>query len=616
MAERSVLATHEPAERVQSRVTVGALIADGWAIMRRGGIATVAIAFALNLLFALLGAPMISLLFRMALRTSGLVGVDFGAMRISVGTLLSVALLLVIGVIAFALVLIQLTTVLVMLQRARDGGGFLWHDIAREVAATIRELFRPSSFPLFLYLFLMLPISGLGILSVLTQHISVPNFVSGELMKDPITAVLWTLVMLVVLWANLRFVLSLPAIVLSEARATHAMKLSWRAMKGRNLATFFVGAALVLAGAGLVAVCLAFVAVVPTQITDGLAPGASVPVAAFSAGAAQVALSILLSATTVLLLSMVLLLGIRSGVISDGPVKTPRAPHRRRHWGYGLAALAVVTAAALGISYLAPLQNLATPPVTVVLGHRGFVAGGVENTLEALEAASDAGVDRVEMDVLQTKDGRFVVIHDPHLGRLAGIDANVKDMTLEEVTSVTVRDEAGHSGSIPSLEAYVRRAAELNMPLLIEIKLGGLDTPDHVDLLVEELQTLNAISGNAFHSLDHSSVTRVKQLLPATEVGYILPFAGEGIPQTKADFLVLEEYTATEGMLQDARRAGLGFVVWTVDDGLAQRVRFREGVDAIITDRPDIALESRRDMGEETGLAGALRDLMLGFVML
>ncbi len=219
------------------------------------------------------------------------------------------------------------------------------------------------------------------------------------------------------------------------------------------------------------------------------------------------------------------------------------------------------------------------------------------------------------MDVLQTKDERFVVIHDANLGRLAGIDSNVKDMTLDELTSITVHDEAGHHGFIPSLEEYVTRAAELDMPLLIEIKLGGLDTPNHVDLLVEELHALDAIEGNAFHSLDHTSVTRLKELLPAIAVGYILPFAGEGIPQTKADFLVLEEYTATENMYQDARRAGLGFVVWTVDDGLAQRVRFRQGVDAIITDRPDIALESRRDIGQEMGIAGALRDLMLGFVM-
>lgn len=616
MAELPVLATDGPDGRVRSRTSVGALLKEGWATMRRGGVAVVAIAFTLNLIFALLGAPVISSLFRMALRASGSVGVDFGTMRITAGTLASVALLLLIGVIACALVLIQLTTILVMLQHARDGGRLLPREVIRKLAASLRKLFSPSSVLLFLYLFLMLPISGLGILSILTQHISVPNFVSGELMKDPVTAVLWSLLTLVVLWANLRLVLSLPVFTLSDERAARAMKLSWQAMRGRNLVGFLAAAVLVLVGAGLVAVGLALVAVVPTMITDRLAPGASLLAAALSAGAAQVVLYILLSATSVLLLSVVLSLGIRAGVVSAAQTATPATSLREPRWGRGFTALAVAAAIALGISYIAPMQSLAAPPTAIILGHRGFVAGGVENTLEALEAAVDAGVDRVEMDVMQTKDGKFVVIHDPNLGRLAGIDSSIKDMTLEEVTRVTVHDEAGHSGSIPSLESYVTRAAELNMPLLIEIKTGGIDTPDHVDLLVAELQSLNAIDGNAFHSLDHSSVTRVKQLLPDAEVGYILPFAGEGIPQTEADFLVLEEYTASESMLQDAQRAGLGFVVWTVDDDLAQRVRLRQGVDAIITDRPDSALESRRDMEEESGLAPALRDLMLGFVLL
>ena len=61
---------------------------------------------------------------------------------------------------------------------------------------------------------------------------------------------------------------------------------------------------------------------------------------------------------------------------------------------------------------------------------------------------------------------------------------------------------------IPSLAEYVTRAKEIDMPLLIEIKMGGLDTPDHVDLLVEELTELDALQGNTFHSLDHASVDR------------------------------------------------------------------------------------------------------------
>lgn len=151
---------------------------------------------------------------------------------------------------------------------------------------------------------------------------------------------------------------------------------------------------------------------------------------------------------------------------------------------------------------------------------------------------------------------------------------------------------------------------------MIEIKRGGLDSEDHVDLLVEELAELDALQGNAFHSLDRARVTRLRQLVPDATVGYIMPFAGGGVPQTDADFLVLEEYRATSAMQSAAQQAGLGYVVWTVDDKVAQRVRTREGVDAIITDRPDTGLASRQQMSSEQGLAGTLKDLLLGFVVL
>ena len=94
------------------------------------------------------------------------------------------------------------------------------------------------------------------------------------------------------------------------------------------------------------------------------------------------------------------------------------------------------------------------------------------------------------------------------------------------------------------------------MPLLIEIKLGGGDTPDHVERLVAELEELDALDENIYHSLDAASVDRLKQLRPDLTVGYTMAFAGGGIPDTIADFIVVEEWTATVAMQDAARSAG------------------------------------------------------------
>ena len=174
------------------------------------------------------------------------------------------------------------------------------------------------------------------------------------------------------------------------------------------------------------------------------------------------------------------------------PDLATKTPERHRKTGWTLVGLGTVAAVVLGITWVPVMQAMNEHPTTLVISHRGFVDGGVENTIEALEAAKAVGTDLVEMDVMQTKDGKFIVMHDPNLERLSGQNVNVKDLTQEELTAMTVHDERGHEGAIPSLEEYVTKAQELDLPLLMEIKMGGLDSDDHVELFVAEMERLGA----------------------------------------------------------------------------------------------------------------------------
>lgn len=53
----------------------------------------------------------------------------------------------------------------------------------------------------------------------------------------------------------------------------------------------------------------------------------------------------------------------------------------------------------------------------LVAAHRGVWSDAPENSLEAIEAAVELGVDIVELDVRRTLDGTLVLMHDPTLGR-------------------------------------------------------------------------------------------------------------------------------------------------------------------------------------------------------
>lgn len=596
------------------------LFALGWGLVRSGGTRLLGLILVSQLVILGIALPVIGWLFREALRASGMTGLDLGALAPGRGLPLTIGLIVVIIALAFWLISLQFTALVVLLQWPGIG----WRGFAAELGRVARKLLRPSSLPLLCYLFLLLPLTGFGFTSTFTRGIAIPSFVSGELLKSASSAVALGAFLLVLAVLNVRLSLTVPVFVLTDGG--RASRCSWRLTRGvRSWLPLVLAVAAVMLVAGLAALALTVAAVVPTALTDELAPGASPFVAAYSLGAAQV-IGFLLSGLATAFVASILIMSVRRRAdrLAPGvtlvnrtrPAPSPQGQPARRSRRPALlvGAIALVTALGLGTVAVDTMQRLSDAPETLVLAHRGFSDGGVENTLGGLEAAHAAGADLVEMDVMQTADGEFVAMHDATLGRLAGRPDAVKDLTLAELTAITVHDQHGHEDLIPSFADYVTRAQQLGMPLLIEIKLGGADTPDHVERLVAELEALDALESNIYHSLDAPSVARLKQLRPDLTVGYTMAFAAVAAPDTPADFIVPEEWSATEQLQRSAAESGLGFMVWTLNDEAGMREQLRRSADGIITDHPDRVLALRAEMQQETGLADVLVDAVTRFV--
>lgn len=68
-----------------------------------------------------------------------------------------------------------------------------------------------------------------------------------------------------------------------------------------------------------------------------------------------------------------------------------------------------------------------------VVAHRGGVNWGPENTIATFMIAASKGVDYVEMDVRQTKDGELVLMHDRNVSRTTNGNGQISELTLEEI---------------------------------------------------------------------------------------------------------------------------------------------------------------------------------------
>ncbi|HFI0004770.1 TPA: glycerophosphodiester phosphodiesterase family protein [Streptococcus suis] len=101
----------------------------------------------------------------------------------------------------------------------------------------------------------------------------------------------------------------------------------------------------------------------------------------------------------------------------------------------------------------------------------------VQNSIEALEKTSQLKPDYIEMDVQETKDGQFIVMHDTDLMALTGNTGGTHDYTLAELTAMTA-SENGMTGPVPSFHEYLEKADELGQKLLVEIKVTDADSPN------------------------------------------------------------------------------------------------------------------------------------------
>ncbi|GAA5230404.1 glycerophosphodiester phosphodiesterase [Arthrobacter cryoconiti] len=578
----------------------------------------------------LIALPVIRWLFGEVLSSAGLHGFDMNTFGAIFEVPLSVTLLVMLVVLALFVMSLQLAVMLLACAQLKTDGVVSLHGLGTDVLHLLGKLANPRSVVLLVYLFGVLPLSQFGFLSALSNSIAVPDFISGELMKSASGAVGYGIVMVFIGVVNVRLALVLPVFALTDASGMAAFRVSWRIT--RHAFWPIVAAMTVLfAAINIVGLTLIFGGSLPTVLSDSLSPQSSPVIAAAGLGFAEVAVLLLVGLTVAALCAMLLEL-LRRGIVLAPTVVLARTDAgersdaqraqdvvvlRRRRLSVGgflVGAVAVCAVAVLTTVNMPVMEAMSTKPTTLVLGHRGFNDGGVENTIPALEAAGQAGADLVEIDVMETKDGQFVVMHDANLQRLANKDVKVANLSLAQITALEVNDALGHSALIPSLHDYLLRAKELAIPLLVEIKLHGGEAPNLVPRLVAEMKSLDAFDSNIFHSLDKPSIEELKRLEPSAYAGYIMPFAGVEIPQTDADFLVIEEWSYTAELRDDAWKKGKEIFVWTVNSQDGQRQKLRDNVDGIITDHPDTAVAARAQMENEEGLFDKLQDAIARFV--
>jgi glycerophosphoryl diester phosphodiesterase len=226
----------------------------------------------------------------------------------------------------------------------------------------------------------------------------------------------------------------------------------------------------------------------------------------------------------------------------------------------------------------------------LLCGHRGASGHAPENTLAAFRLAIDMGVDLCELDVQQTGDDRFAVIHDTTLGRTTNGRGAVWKHTLAALQKLDAGSWYGKSFAderVPSLEdvmALARGSIKLN----IELKTHGHER-NVAKLLVAAIRRERFENDCLISSFDHRLANEIKSLAPELVVGYIfgkLEF-NERLFSGRANVLSAHFPLITGEFIKKARKNMKQIHAWTVDRPEDMRRMVAVETDVIITNYPD-----------------------------
>lgn len=241
------------------------------------------------------------------------------------------------------------------------------------------------------------------------------------------------------------------------------------------------------------------------------------------------------------------------------------------------------------------------PEQPLLIAHRGLRAHVPEHTVESFRAAIDHGAEMIEADVLISKDGELVMMHDTSVERTTSGRGRVDQLTWAELASL---DAGGWFGTqfadlrVARVCDLLEMAVEFGIGLCLEAK--GDDhavTAEVARRLAMVVRDFGALEWTLVSSFDHEALARAKASVPDLLIApERLPEHGRQAPEeTLRQALALGAPVIqhrweliTPELLDLLHEHDIGVWAWNTNDAPSVQRTLELDVDGIVGD--DIAL--------------------------
>ncbi|MBX3630906.1 MAG: glycerophosphodiester phosphodiesterase [Nitrosomonas sp.] len=239
---------------------------------------------------------------------------------------------------------------------------------------------------------------------------------------------------------------------------------------------------------------------------------------------------------------------------------------------------------------------------SLIFAHRGASTEAMENTRPAFDRALNYTIDGIETDVQLSRDGVAVLWHDRFLGKIDLPDKHIDDFDYAQLK--TIHFPQTGSASLMTLEAFLSDYRQ-RCRLLIEIKNHDWEPLSRHEKKMQ--QTLDLIAPPderiMVSSFDLQSLVYASQLNSRVQLVYNLDdcHSARNVQQTLTGNPFLSGFCLPIALLDQAlldllRTQDKYVAVYTCNTETEIRKALRLGVDILISDVPDKALQLRSTM--------------------
>lgn len=237
---------------------------------------------------------------------------------------------------------------------------------------------------------------------------------------------------------------------------------------------------------------------------------------------------------------------------------------------------------------------------TLVWAHRGC-AYAPENTLPSFAMAAEMKADGIELDVHLSKDGEIIVCHNDTVNDTSNGQGRIREMTLAEIRkfnfafryhSTELVDKFGFVPA-PTLEEVYELLAPTGMTVNVELKSGEDELLRRCAAVAREAGMKDKVY---YSSFNHNTLMRLIDVDPEAATA---PLYGGALLARSWDYAKLIGakaihpghwfVTAEPTVVKMCHENGIRVNPWTVDGEDDMRRLTEMGVDALITDLPDVA---------------------------